>query len=156
MNTFMNWVTENWFLISALVAVLGCAGAAVYKFAGLLTDKQIEKLKEWLLWAVTVAEKELGGGTGALKLRYVYDWFVRTFPWLAKMISFEYFSQMVDEALEQMKKCLIVIRLLKSLWKRSNYKTNHGAGNANLFSGYRVAVACANYSNIFDYKFFAG
>ena len=59
-----------------------------------------------MLYAVTVAEKELGGGTGALKLRYVYDWFARTFPWLAKMISFEYFSEMVDDALEQMKKML--------------------------------------------------
>ena len=41
-----------------------------------------------------------------MKLRYVYDWFVRTFPWLAKMISFERFSKMVDGALEQMKKML--------------------------------------------------
>ena len=98
MNTFMNWVTENWFLIIALVAVLSCAGVAVYKFAGLPTEKQIKKLEEWLLYAVTVAEKKLGGGTGALKLRYVYDWFVRRFPWLAKMIRFEQFSKMVDDA----------------------------------------------------------
>lgn len=118
MNTFMNWVTENWFLIIALAAVLSCAGVAVYKFAGLPTEKQIKKLEEWLLYAVTVAEKKLGGGTGALKLRYVYDWFVRTFPWLAKMISFERFSKMVDGALEQMKKMLESNKAAKEFVKK--------------------------------------
>ena len=118
MNTFMNWVTENWFLIIALAAVLSCAGVAVYKFAGLPTEKQIKKLEEWLLYAVTVAEKKLGGGTGALKLRYVYDWFVRTFPWLAKMISFERFSKMVDGALEQMKKMLEINKAAKEFVKK--------------------------------------
>ena len=112
MNTFMNWVTENWFLIIALAAVLSCAGVAVYKFAGLPTEKQIKKLEEWLLYAVTVAEKELGGGTGA------YDWFVRTFPWLAKMISFEHFSKMVDGALEQMKKMLESNKAAKEFVKK--------------------------------------
>ena len=55
---------------------------------------------------LTKAEKELGGGTGQIKLRYVYDMFVARFVWLARMISFEAFSMMVDEALERMKKML--------------------------------------------------
>ena len=50
-----------------------------------------------------MAEKELGGGTGKLKLRYVYDLFLTKFSWLAKIISFEQFSELVDEALEEMK-----------------------------------------------------
>lgn len=62
--------------------------------------------KQWLLYAVTKAEKELGGGTGQIKLRYVYDMFVARFVWLARVISFEAFSMMVDEALERMKKML--------------------------------------------------
>ena len=37
-------------------------------------------VKEWLLWAVTQAEQYLGSGTGALKLRYVYDLAVEAFP----------------------------------------------------------------------------
>ena len=36
----------------------------------------------------------------------VYDMFVQRFDWLAKMISFEMFSMMVDDALEQMRSML--------------------------------------------------
>ena len=70
------------------------------------SDRQLNKVREWLLYAVTVAEKELGAGTGKLKLRYVYDMFVQRFGWLAKVITFEMFSMMVDEALEKMKTML--------------------------------------------------
>lgn len=91
----MNWVAENWFLLVALAAVLGVSACAVYRFVGLPTEKQLGKIKEWLLYAVTMAERELGGGTGRLKLRYVYDWFLKTFPWLAKVVSFELFSSLV-------------------------------------------------------------
>ena len=55
------------------------------------TNEQLKKVKEWLLWAVAEAEKELGSGTGQLKLRYVYDMFIVKFPSLAKIISFETF-----------------------------------------------------------------
>ena len=37
---------------------------------------------------------------------YVYDMFVARFAWLARVISFEAFSMMVDEALERMKKMI--------------------------------------------------
>ena len=70
------------------------------------SDKQLNKVREWLLYAVTKAEKELGAGTGKLKLRYVYDMFVARFEWLAKVITFDMFSMMVDEALEQMRTML--------------------------------------------------
>lgn len=102
----MNWVAENWFLLVALAAVLGVSACAVYRFVGLPTEKQLGKIKEWLLYAVTMAERELGGGTGRLKLRYVYDWFLKTFPWLAKVVSFELFSSLVDEALGEMKQLM--------------------------------------------------
>ena len=65
---------------------------------------QIAKIKEWLLYAVTEAERELGSGTGQLKLRKVYDMFVTKFPYLVKFISFEYFSSLVDEVLIKFKK----------------------------------------------------
>ena len=70
------------------------------------TNEQLKKVKEWLLWAVAEAEKELGSGTGQLKLRYVYDMFIVKFPSLAKIISFETFSYMVDEVLDEFKKLL--------------------------------------------------
>ncbi|MCD7724286.1 MAG: hypothetical protein LUI12_01815 [Clostridiales bacterium] len=102
----MEWLVENLFILISLLAVLFVAIYAVYKFWAFPTEKQIEKVREWLLYAVSVAEQELGSGTGKLKLRYVYDWFLKVFPWLAKIISFETFSGLVDESLVEMKKLI--------------------------------------------------
>lgn len=60
-------------------------------------------IKEWLIQAVTKAEKELGGGTGQLKLRTVYDWFIEKFPIVAVIIPFKVFSAWVDYALTEMR-----------------------------------------------------
>ena len=68
-----------------------------------LKPSQLEILKEWLLLAVVEAEKKLGGGTGQIKLRYVYDMFIEKFKFLALMITFEQFSIMVDMALDKMR-----------------------------------------------------
>lgn len=116
----MEWIVENWFLIVVLVACIIAVGLAVYRFTGLPTEKQTKKVKEWLLYAVTMAEKELGGGTGKLKLRYVYDWFLAVFPWLVKMISFEMFSALVDEALEEMREMLKTNEAVKELISNEN------------------------------------
>lgn len=59
-----------------------------------------QKVKNWLVWAVGEAERQFGGGTGQLKLRTVYKEFVKWFPKLSLIISFERFSFLVDEALE--------------------------------------------------------
>ena len=37
-----------------------------------------------------------------MKLSVVYSSFVKTFPWLAKIISFDLFADLVDEALENL------------------------------------------------------
>ena len=58
--------------------------------------------KNWLVWAVSEAEKGLGSGTGQLKLRLVYDMAVARFPIVAKLIPFKLFSNMVDTALKIM------------------------------------------------------
>lgn len=55
---------------------------------------------------MTEAEKELGSGTGQLKLRQVYDLFLQRFPAIAKRISFETFSYWVDRALIDMREML--------------------------------------------------
>ena len=102
----MDFLIEYWPVLVAGIAVLAVAGMGIYHFVGLPTEKQLNKVREWLLWAVTEAEKELGGGTGALKLRQVYDLFIIRFPWLAKVISFDMFSALVDEALEEMRELL--------------------------------------------------
>ena len=102
----MNFIINNWYIILALVAVLGVAAWYVYRYFNLPSEAQLAKVREWLLWAVTEAEKELGGGTGKLKLRTVYDAFLTKFPWLAPVISFTTFSGLVDEALDEMRTML--------------------------------------------------
>ena len=102
----MEFIINNWHIILALVAVLAAAGIAVYRYFNLPSEAQLAKVREWLLWAVTEAEKELGGGTGKLKLRQVYDLFVTRFSWLARIVPFELFSSMVDDALEEMREML--------------------------------------------------
>ena len=104
----MNWLIENWFLLVALVALLGVAICFVFRFLGLPTEKQTAKVKEWLIWACIESEKALQSGTGQLKLRQVYDMFcaVPAFTWVAKIISFELFSEWVSDALITVKEML--------------------------------------------------
>lgn len=65
-----------------------------------------QKVKNWLVWAVSVAESELGSGTGQLKLRNVYNMFILRFPKLSMIITFARFSELVDDALDIMKEML--------------------------------------------------
>lgn len=102
----MDFLLNNWFLIIVLIALAGVTGYAIYVFVKMPTDKQLSKLKEWLLYAVAEAEKELGSGTGQLKLRYVYDMFILRFDKLVDLISFEAFSLMVDEVLDNFQNIL--------------------------------------------------
>ena len=102
----MKFFIDNWMLLVAIVAVLVSTGISIYGFYKKPTTEQLESVKEWLLFAVTEAEKKLGGGTGQLKLRFVYDMFVEKFPYTSDIISFEVFSGLVDEALERMKAML--------------------------------------------------
>lgn len=102
----VEFLIAYWWLLIIAVAVFAVAGYAVYIFVKMPSNSQITKVKEWLLWAVTKAERELGSGTGQLKLRYVYDMFIVKFPSIAKVISFEAFSLMVDEVLEKFRDLL--------------------------------------------------
>lgn len=94
---------ENIAVIIGICCVIGVIGFGIYQFIKLEKDKQLEIVKEWLLLAVVEAEKKLGGGTGQIKLRYVYDMFIEKFKFLALMITFEQFSIMVDMALDKMR-----------------------------------------------------
>ena len=102
----MYWLIENWFILVCFISVCLMIGIMIYKFLGLPTKEQIEKIKVWLLQAVVEAEKELGNGTGAIKLSKVYDMFIAKFPVTAKIITFEQFSKLVDVALDEMKEML--------------------------------------------------
>ena len=119
----MEFIINYWYIILALIAILTVAGVAVYRYFNLPSKAQLDKVREWLLWAVTEAERELGGGTGKLKLRQVYDLFVTRFPWLARIVPFDLFSSMVDDALEDMREMLKTNQAVKA------HVSGEGGGN---------------------------
>ena len=99
----VNFIAENWFLIVfALVAIIFVT-CSIIRFIHMPTAKQIENLMEWLKIAVLEAEKQFQSGTGQLTLRAVYESAVIAFPWIAKYMTFEKFSQLVDIALVWMR-----------------------------------------------------
>lgn len=87
---------QIWFLV--IVAIIVALIPIVY-----LILNQKRKCVEWLKFAVSEAEKLLGGGTGQLKLRQVYDWYCEKFPIISSIVSFRVFSKWVDKALDTMK-----------------------------------------------------
>lgn len=102
----MKWLIDNWTLLVVAAAVLAGVWYILKRISSGPSEEQLLKVKEWLLYAVIMAEKDLGAGTGQIKLRYVYDLFLERFPNLILWIPFETFSKMVDEALEKMKHLL--------------------------------------------------
>lgn len=104
---------ENIGMLVGIVGLLIIIGLGMYEFFKLEKSKRLNIVKEWLLLAVVKAEKQLGGGTGQIKLRFVYDMFIDKFKFLSMLISFSQFSSMVDEALDQMKEMLLTNQQLK-------------------------------------------
>lgn len=103
MTKVIDFLINYWWVIIVIIAAIVAIGYGIYVFVKKPRHEQIAKIKEWLLYAVAAAEKELGSGTGALKLRTVYDMFIKEFPKAAKWISFETFSILVDDALKVFK-----------------------------------------------------
>ena len=116
----MDFFINYWHIIMAVAALPAVAVLFVCRCFGLPRDAELNKVREWLLWAVTEAEKNLGGGTGKLKLRQVYDLFVTRFPWLAKTVSFELFSSLVDDALDEMRDMLDKNEAVKAFVNRED------------------------------------
>ena len=102
----IEFLMETWPVVIGIAAVLVAAVIGVMKFAELPTEEQISKIKVLLIKWVIDAERDLGSGTGQLKLRTVYDIFVKQFPVIARVIKFKTFSNWVDDALDEMKKML--------------------------------------------------
>lgn len=110
----MKWLFENWSLIIVIACAVAGVALWVKHFLSMPQKEQIAQVKALLLYWVIEAEKELGGGTGALKLRYVYSQFVEQFPTLANIISFEQFAYWVDDALVTMRHLLETNRDIKT------------------------------------------
>ena len=98
----MTLLMEYWWLAIAILAILIIAFIFLITYINLPNSKKATRVKEWLLFAVVQAEKELGSGTGQLKLRYVYNLALSKFPVFIKLIPFELFSSFVDGALQQL------------------------------------------------------
>ena len=92
--------------VGLILVLIGGLTIFIAKFIKLGREKKIEMINEWLLLAVVQAEKELGNGTGQIKLRFVYDMFIAKFKYASLMISFNQFSLMVDSALDKMRQML--------------------------------------------------
>lgn len=95
--------------LAAVVLVLMVA-VTLYLVVGFARRPKTEKLavvQEWLLWAVARAESYLGGGTGEKKLAMVYSWFEVRFPLMCKVVTFDQFKKMVDDALDQLEEFLM-------------------------------------------------
>ena len=99
----MYWLINNSDVIVGILALITVFVLIAIKFLQISRDKQIEKVKEWLLYACVEAEKSLGNQTGEIKLRYVYNEFIEKFKFVSMFLSFEDFSDLVDSSLEDMK-----------------------------------------------------
>lgn len=108
MNTLTaaEFIHEYWYLVIAIIAIISMASITIYNWFKLPDNEQIEQVKQWLLYAVAKAEKELGSGTGQIKLRYVYNMFIAKFPAVALFLTFEEFSNLVDEALQELQELI--------------------------------------------------
>lgn len=101
-----NFIQEYWFLIVAAIAIVSVVSIKAYIWFKKPGNEQLEQVKQWLIYAVAKAEAELGSGTGQIKLRYVYNMFIAKFPAIALFLTFEEFSNLVDEALQELQELI--------------------------------------------------
>ena len=87
-----------------LIICLASLIAALVVFIAIRSRKIT--ITDWLLLAVSEAERQLGSGTGQRKLKKVYLWFTERFPVASYFVSFDIFSAWVDKALEIMERIL--------------------------------------------------
>lgn len=115
LSTILEWVINNKVVIISIIAIIILATIKVIRFSKLPKNEQFKKIKKCLLGWVIDAERELGGGTGKVKLSVVYSYFVQSFPIIKSFVSFETFSDWVDDALEEMRKMLEENKQLKTV-----------------------------------------
>lgn len=116
----MNAIVSNFTLIITAIVIILLGVFHIKDFLNLSSNEQLIKVKEWLLYAVTMAEKEYGNQTGKIKLRYVYDLFVQKFNWLAEIVDFDTFSSWVDDALTEMKGLIATNKAVNNLITNKN------------------------------------
>lgn len=102
----MKWILENWSVLVVIALLIFFGIKYLLYFASLGSDEQVKKIREWALAVVIEMEKQYGSKTGSLKLSAAYSLFFKSFPELVTIISFEQFSEIIDDALAQMRHLL--------------------------------------------------
>ena len=87
--TIGEFISENWPYMMLVVI-------------GYLSINNGSRINQWLVYAVSVTEKEMGNGTGKLKLKMAYDLFIKKFPIISLIMPFFIFSWWVSYALKKM------------------------------------------------------
>ena len=93
----LNFIAHNFLPLVAIIGAIVLVVLKVIDFVKKPTDEQIQGLQEWLKGQVA-----LGGGTGELKLRVVYNAAISKFPWVATYLTFDQFNNLVKIALDWM------------------------------------------------------
>lgn len=106
MEKLIDLLMEYGFTILALLALTVFVIHMIIKWFKESNNTQRQMVAKWLIVACLKVEKDLGSKTGQLKLLTVYTMFTDKFKWLSKIISFELFSSMVDEALVTVRKMI--------------------------------------------------
>lgn len=122
MEYLLEYFIEHWAVLIGLVAVAFVIFNSFQKFVGLPKAMKSEVVRTWILYAVAEAENEFGGGTGEVKLGKVYGEFVKTFPSLAKVVTFDIFKTIVDESLATLRAQLESEKLRKKIEAETNFK----------------------------------
>lgn len=93
----LNFLLANWGNIAFIAAVIVVA-IILFRIG------QQKKIKQMLLYLVTKAEKEFGGGTGELKFSAVSTWLYEKMPSLAKFLfTKKQIDEFIEEAVDWMK-----------------------------------------------------
>lgn len=96
----INFITAYWDSILLVVLVIAGCGVAIrvgYK----------KQVKQMLLYLVTKAEKEFGGGTGQIKFAAVVSWIYERLPAIARLfLTADTIGKLIETAVTKMKEYL--------------------------------------------------
>lgn len=103
---FFKFLSEYWYLIITALAMVILAVCFIVDFIKKSPKERLESVKQWAVYACALAEAHLGSGTGQLKMKETYNMFLKTFPSLAEIISFEQYKAIAEESLAELKEML--------------------------------------------------
>ena len=90
MNNVIDFIIEYWYIGLGLLVLV------IMLFKRIIDDKSEDMIK-WLAYACRTAEIKIE--QDEKKLKTLYDMFCKWYPWTSKVISYDKFKDMVEEAL---------------------------------------------------------